>query len=356
SVALTVLSLPSVPEDASRWAPVLGAIDDEPARWLLPTIGWLGIGALMVGLWRGWIVPRREGDAQDSGVDARSVSHAGARTAPGQRKVLQEAKAAGPHVTFRQPQFPESVVKAPPRYPGSPGRFLVVPVVNDPPSPSKGVTASHVRAYLTVTDDAGNAVIKDAAARWQDKPQAPDLSPYQAVGAAELSEMDLPPNGAPHGIDTIVYLRREQEIRLWNQAGLGKRIKADRFTIEIRVRGVNVDESRTYVVTRTHDDPHNGFAVRASSSETPAASFRAPPKSPYARAAELQGDWERKQLRQAMRRIVEDELENLNKPRLEGLLLGRTTSMEVATAQWTAHHEAVREMADPRPYQAGAAA
>jgi hypothetical protein len=46
-VVLTVLSFPSIPGEVAGWGPVLAAVDEEPWRWLLPAIGWLGLVGLV---------------------------------------------------------------------------------------------------------------------------------------------------------------------------------------------------------------------------------------------------------------------------------------------------------------------
>lgn len=78
--------------------------------------------------------------------------------------------------------------------------------------------------------------------------------------------------------------------------------------------------------------------------------------NPYARASMLQTDHRRKELRIAMRTISEDELEGLVRPRLADLLARRTNSMQLATAQWTRHHELIKEAGTDRAYRSGAAA
>jgi hypothetical protein len=57
-----------------------------------------------------------------------------------------------------------------------------------------------------------------------------------------------------------------------------------------------------------------------------------------------------------MRTVSEDELQGLVRPRLVDLIERRAKSMELATAQWTRHHELIREAATDRVYEAGTAA
>lgn len=271
---------------------------------------------------------------------------------------------ARPQVRFLPAEFPESTVKAPPQYPGSVGRFFVVRVTNDPPLGVAGAAASNVRAYLTVSTPDGQTLHDNVAARWTHKAQAPDLSEFQPLHAPELSEADLPPNGAPFGIDTFVYLRKEREFHLWTQAGLGGPIQVPRFIVSVRVRGTNVDMAESYEVDATPENPFDGFKVShlsappiPSRASAPAAASPANvPYNPVSHANLLQSNHDQKKLRNAMRCIAEDELANLDKPRLEDLLAGRAAGMLLATAQWSEHGELIREMPNPQPYQACAAA
>jgi hypothetical protein len=270
-----------------------------------------------------------------------------------------------PQLKFLQPSFPEATVKAPPEVPGNVGKFFVARVANDPPAGVEGGAALNVRAYFSVARADGEELFTDVPARWEDKPQLADLSPYQSPTAPELSEMNLPPNGAAFGINTFVYLRTPRQmgqVRLWTQAGLGNPIKAEDFTVSVRVRGNNVDTAHTWQVTMTPDNPFDGFVVAPVIPGTSAmrgnaqAARQAARRNPYFRANELQYEHERKKLREAMRCVGEDELANLNKPRLEEILRGNATGMQLATAQWALHGELIRQMPNPEPYRAAAAA
>ena len=125
-----------------------------------------------------------------------------------------------PQLKFLQPSFPEATVKAPPEVPGSVGKFFVARVANDPPAGVDGGAALQVRAYFSVARADGEELFADVPARWEDKPQLADLSPHQSPTAPELSEMDLPPNGAAFGINTFVYF--EPRAR-WDKFGFGRK-------------------------------------------------------------------------------------------------------------------------------------
>ena len=127
--------------------------------------------------------------------------------------------------------------------------------------------------------------------------------------------------------------------------------------MSVRVRGNNVDTARTWQVTMTPDNPFDGFVVTPVIPGTSAmrgnaeATREAARRNPYFRANELQYEHERKKLREAMRCVAEDELANLNKPRLEEILRGNARGMQLATAQWALHGELIRQMPNPEPYQ-----
>jgi hypothetical protein len=167
-----------------------------------------------------------------------------------------------------------------------------------------------------------------------------------------LREETLHPNGAFHGIDSVVWLRREDEMYVWYQAGLGPKIKASEFTIELRVRGTNVDEVRSYRVVRS-DNPFIGFEV------TELGKVAAPPPqapnpattNPWSQASLLQRRCEQTEMRKYLRIISEDKLHLLNRRRLMDLIERKQTGMSVATAQWSHRHEHLRGADDPRPYR-----
>jgi hypothetical protein len=72
---LTVLSLPSVPDEIAKWGPVLSAVDSEPSRWLLPAIGWILLLLLAGGALGGWVRPkRRRGHIEVGEIRSRSIS------------------------------------------------------------------------------------------------------------------------------------------------------------------------------------------------------------------------------------------------------------------------------------------
>lgn len=269
----------------------------------------------------------------------------------------QEREKALPAIVFREPEKPEATVKAPPEYPGSIGVFLVFPVANDPPPGVVCEAADHVHASITIYDADGNLLVPELPARWQNKPQQAELGEYRPVGSPDLREETLQPNGASHGIDSVVWLRREDEMYVWHQPGLGQRIKAKEFTIQLRVRGTNVDEARSYRVVR-NDNPFIGFDV------TELGKVAAPPPqapnpattNPWARASLLQRQYERTEMRKYLRIISEDELYLLNRRRLMDLIERKQTGLSIATAQWSLHHEHLRGADDPRPYRDAAEA
>lgn len=269
----------------------------------------------------------------------------------------QERQKAVPAIVFRKPELAEATLKAPPQLPGSVGIFLVFPVANDPPPGVVCEPAEHVHATIAIYDDDRNLLVPQMAARWQNKPQPVDVGPYQPVGAPELTEETLNPNGAFHGIDSVVWLRREDEIYVWHQPGIGPKIKKEAFTIELRVRGTNVDEVRSYRVVKSAD-PSLGFDV-TELGKVAAPPARAPhpaTTNPWSHASYLQRNHERQELRKYLRIIGEDELQLLNRPRLIALIERRQTAMSIATAQWSLHHEHLRSADDPRPYRDAAAA
>lgn len=172
----------------------------------------------------------------------------------------QEREKAVPAIVFGQPEKAEATVKAPPQVPGSVAIFLVFQVANDPPPGVVCEAADHVHASITVYDADGNLLVPELQARWQNKPQQTEPGKYSPVGSPDLREETLHPNGALHGIDSVVWLRREDEMYVWHQPGLGPKIKASEFTIQLRVRGTNVDEVRSYRIVRS-DNPFIGFEV-----------------------------------------------------------------------------------------------
>jgi hypothetical protein len=265
----------------------------------------------------------------------------------------QERERAAPAIVFGEPQLAESTVKAPPQYPGSIGVFLVFQVANDPPPGVQCEAGEHVHASITVYDSDRNLLVSQTPARWQNKPQQAELGEFRPTGSADLREETLHPNGASQGIDSVVWLRREDEVYVWNQAGLGPKVKANEFIIELRVRGTNVDEVRSYRVVRSNNS-FIGLEV------TELGKVAAPPPqaphpattNPWSHAQFLQRRHELTELRKYLRMISEDELSQLNRPRLLALKGRKETSMNVATAQWSLHHEHLRAADDPRPYRA----
>lgn len=269
----------------------------------------------------------------------------------------QEREKAVPAIVFGEPEKPEATVKAPPQVPGSIGIFLVFRVANDPPPGVVCEAADHVHASITIYDAEGNLLAPELPARWQNKPQQVELGEYSPVGSPDLREETLQPNGAFHGIDSVVWLRREDEMYVWHQPGLGQKIKASEFTIRLRVRGTNVDEVRSYRVVRS-DNPFIGFDV------TELGKVAAPPPqaphpattNPWSQASLLQRRHERSEMRKYLRIISEDELYLLNRRRLMDLIERKQTGMSIATAQWSLHHEHLRGADDPRPYRDAAEA
>jgi hypothetical protein len=269
----------------------------------------------------------------------------------------QEREKAVPAIVFGEPEKPEATVKAPPQFPGSIGIFLIFRVANDPPPGVVCEAADHVHASITIYDADSNLLVPEQPARWQNKPQQVELGEYCPVGSPELREETLHPNGAFHGIDSLVWLRREDEMYVWHQPGIGQKIKASEFTIQLRVRGTNVDEVRSYRVVR-NDNPFIGFDV------TELGKVAAPPPqaphpattNPWAQASLLQRRHERTEMRKYLRIISEDELHLLNRRRLMDLIERKQTGMSIATTQWSLHHEHLRGADDPRPYRDAAEA
>ncbi|MGH2964030.1 MAG: hypothetical protein ACRDMH_01435 [Solirubrobacterales bacterium] len=202
-----------------------------------------------------------------------------------------DAKPGPPHLKFRDPIMPEGLaLKWPPEWPGSKIRPLVIPVANDPPPGVQAEDAEHVCAYLTIQLPDGSKPVDRAQARWADKAQPGQRSSYTPVGSPEVREINLPANGADFGVDTIIYLRNEHEIRPYTEGGPQGRIKASQFEIELRVRGINVDETRRYRVERTPDNPYEGFAVFSlQSSEAERAALPTAPPSDTRKALAEQG-------------------------------------------------------------------
>lgn len=269
----------------------------------------------------------------------------------------QEREKAVPAIVFGEPEKPESTVKAPPQFPGSVGVFLVFKVANDPPHGVVCQAADHVHASITIYDADGNLLVSEFPARWQNKPQQAELGEYSPAGSPDLREETLHPNGADHGIDSVVWLRREDEMYVWHQPGIGQKIKARDFTIQLRVRGTNVDEVRSYRVVR-NDNPFIGFDVTELgkvAAPTPQAPHPAT-TNPWAQASLLQRRHERTEMRKYLRIISEDELHLLNRRRLMDLIERKHTDMSIATAQWSLHHEHLRGADDPRPYRDAAEA
>jgi hypothetical protein len=269
----------------------------------------------------------------------------------------QEREKAVPAIVFGEPEKPEATIKAPPQFPKSIGIFLVFRVSNDPPPGVVCEAADHVHASITIYDAESNLLVPEQPARWQNKPQQVELGEYSSVGSPDLREETLHPNGAFHGIDSVVWLRREDEMYVWHQPGIGQKIKASEFTIQLRVRGTNVDEVRSYRVAR-NDNPFIGFDV------TELGKVAAPPPqaphpattNPWAQASLLQRRHERTEMRKYLRIISEDELHLLNRRRLMDLIERKQTGMSIATAQWSFHHEHLRGANDPRPYRDAAEA
>lgn len=264
----------------------------------------------------------------------------------------QAREKARPAIVFGKPEVVESTVKAPPQIPGSSATFLVFRVKNDPPPGVLCEPADHVHASITIYDENGNLLVPEMTARWQNKPQQIELGQYRPVGSPDLTEETLHPNGAYHGIDSVVRLRREDEVYVWHQPGLGPKIAARAFNIELRVRGTNVNEVSSYRVTLS-SDPFQAFDVLEL------GKIAAPPpqppspasNNPWSQAALLQRRHELKELRKYLRIISEDELYLVNRPRLQALIERRQTGMSVATAQWSLHHEHLRAADDPQPYR-----
>jgi hypothetical protein len=269
----------------------------------------------------------------------------------------QEREKAVPAIVFGQPEKPEATVKAPPQVPGSVAIFLVFRVANDPPPGVVCEAANHVHASITIYDADGNLLVPELPARWQNKPQQVELGEYSPAGSPDLREETLHPNGAFHGIDSVVWLRREDEMYVWYQPGLGPKIKASEFTVQLRVRGTNVNEVRSYRVVRS-DNPFTGFEV------TELGKVAAPPPqtphsattNPWSQASALQRRHERQEMRKHLRIISEDELHLLNRRRLMDLIERKQTGMSIATVQWSLHHEHLRGADDPRPYRDAAEA
>jgi hypothetical protein len=69
SVLLAVLSIPTIPGQVSSWGPVLSAVDDDPLRWILPVIGWIGVVALLTYL----LVERHRSRPDQSGGRHKSL-------------------------------------------------------------------------------------------------------------------------------------------------------------------------------------------------------------------------------------------------------------------------------------------
>lgn len=71
---LSVLALPSVPQEVAAWGPILAAVDCEPWRWLLPTVGWLLIAGIVMGLWSGRLrALRRKGHIEIGEIHSRTI-------------------------------------------------------------------------------------------------------------------------------------------------------------------------------------------------------------------------------------------------------------------------------------------
>jgi hypothetical protein len=221
AVLLTVIAVLTLPNDVvTAGDNVWGALNNDAFARVLIFLVAIALIVLILGprdLWhaaKGLVTPDSSPDskAPEPAVDVDTVDD----EAP---MPLGEAHRRTPHLVFREPTTPEATVKQPPQYPGSVGKFLVIQIANDPPDGVPTDAGEHVHAYVTITDADGEVRFSDVPARWQDKPQPAQLSPYQPIGAPELTETTLHPNGASHGIDTVVYLRHEREFHLWTPSG-----------------------------------------------------------------------------------------------------------------------------------------
>lgn len=61
SAVLTVLSLPSAPEDVAAWSGVLAWVEGQPWRYALPIIGWVGVISLVA-----WLLYHHHRDGRHS--------------------------------------------------------------------------------------------------------------------------------------------------------------------------------------------------------------------------------------------------------------------------------------------------
>src|SRR5262249_41070125 len=82
-----------------------------------------------------------------------------------------------------------------------------------------GAEAKDVHATLRLlSSDGVTELVPETQARWVEAEEQL-VRPGRAASAAEVVQRNLPANGRPYAIDTVMQLRTEAGVRVWTQAG-----------------------------------------------------------------------------------------------------------------------------------------
>ena len=118
------------------------------------------------------------------------------------------------------------------------GLMYAVLVRNDPPKSSEPVTAEDVRGEVAVVDSEGNDMAQWPA-RWTDKTPYSAERKFDPDSDAESLERSIAANGADHRLLTIAHYTQRGDFFLWSVQGTAYSIKAEHFTLAVRLRGSN---------------------------------------------------------------------------------------------------------------------
>lgn len=119
--------------------------------------------------------------------------------------------------------------------------FVLIPLRNvKRPETPNGETARDVHGTITLQREDGTVLDGPRQMRWQEKPE--QIVRNRPPSAADVAEIDIPPNGRAYIADAVLQDRSEFGLRIWSQDGLRHPLVQEACLAVVTIEGSNISE------------------------------------------------------------------------------------------------------------------
>jgi hypothetical protein len=140
--------------------------------------------------------------------------------------------------------------------------FLKMRFINDPPVPSASAIAKDVRAKISFYRCDDEVCILSIDGRWAESTQPPALHPLESRSSLLGATFAI---GEERSVDIAYRDKRTKRHFAWNNDNYNydfficpkHRLEGSRFRVEVRLRGILIDEKVSFIFTTTE----SGFSI-----------------------------------------------------------------------------------------------